>query len=77
MQMKYIIADGVPVVFPAMLTHRYIANGARRHPVTSAGFVDFKSGGTAFVSGWSESLNIGPAEGDAKRIEMFYKWGES
>lgn len=73
--MKYVMIDNgegwrAPFLCPAPTSHATLADLLRAagRPV-SAGFVEFLEGGKVRVFGHSESLNLGPAVGDAELIE--------
>lgn len=69
---KYVTFDTdngkVAVVFGESAIHKDMARVVRDGEVSGAGFVGLKDG-AAFPRGHSESLNLGPAEGDKEAIE--------
>lgn len=77
---KYIVIDNsetgrVPYFCVAPVTHAVLARLLRAAGViVSAGFVEFLEGGKVRVYGRSESLNLGPAVGDAELIEAMARF---
>lgn len=60
-----------PVFATSPMTHAQLAEAfARTHAPASAGFCDKLPSGRWRVSGRSESLDLGPAEGDALLLEV-------
>lgn len=75
---KYIIIEEIfPILFPSGLHHADViafvrGNGRALGKITSAGFYEVVNGKVK-VSGKSQSLGIGPADGDAEIISMLLR----
>ncbi|OCW75086.1 hypothetical protein [Elizabethkingia anophelis] len=76
--MKYVIFKKsglyLPVTFPDHITHSQVTvNWHDKTEVHSAGFFKLNSIGLPeILSGFSESLNIGPAKNDLQILTYFY-----
>jgi hypothetical protein len=66
--MKYIVVEGkYPVVFHRQIKHKQMAVGMQ---ITSAAMV-ICDGDQLVVTGFSTTLNLGPAEGDEELLREF------